>query len=84
MKQFAWCVLTSFALGLVAGVLICGIALDHNPQGEFRDTVTGVIDWPYLLILGACWAVATAVVAFVPVALVSLFLRRQPASRKPA
>ena len=84
MKRLGWCALASVAFGLPVGVTICMIALDHNPQGEFRDTVTGVIDWPYLLSLGACWAAATAVIVFVPVALVSLFFRRRPASGRRA
>lgn len=36
---------SSFLMGIVvgvcAGILVCGMALDHNPQGEFADYETG-------------------------------------------
>ena len=84
MKKLGLCGLASLAVGLIAGLVICGIALDHNPQGVFRITLTGVIDWPYLLALRGAWAAVTAMVAFVPLALVSLFLGRRSHARRSA
>ena len=80
MKRLAWTVLVSVALGLIAGFLICGIALEHNPQGEFRDTFTSVIDWPYLLTLGGLTAMVGAATAIVPVSIAVLLVGRGTAS----
>ncbi len=36
-------------LGVLAGGAIVYIAFQENSQGEFFDTQTGAIDWPYTL-----------------------------------
>lgn len=42
LKIFAWISLVS---GLLCAWLFGVMALDHNPQGEFRDQVTGAMHW---------------------------------------
>jgi hypothetical protein len=56
--------MASVIVGLAVGGAMCAIALDHNPQGEFRNTLSGAIDWPYLLLLGGGWAVPTSLAVF--------------------
>lgn len=63
-------------VGLGVGVIVCGIALDHNPQGEFRDNLTGTIDWLHLLSLGGASAVAAAVAASPVAALIVVGVKR--------
>lgn len=64
------------SVGLAAGVAVCGIALDHHPQGEFRDNLTGMIDWPYLLALGGASAIVAAVAVLPIAAILALAVRR--------
>lgn len=50
--------------GLFASFALWAGFQDNN-QGEFFDTVTGVIDWPYSLLLWLSWfAPIFAVIAF--------------------
>lgn len=76
MGRVGWWVSAVVAIGVAVGVAMCAIALDHNPQGEFRDPATGQIDWPYLIVLGASWAAAVAAALAALVSIVGLAWRR--------
>lgn len=64
IKRLSWCVVASVIVGLAVGGAMCTIALDHNPQGEFRNIDSGAIEWPHLLMLGVVWAAPTAFAVF--------------------
>jgi hypothetical protein len=64
--------MASLVVGLAVGGAMCAIALDHNPQGEFRSIESGAIDWPHLLMLGGVWAVPTALAAFPIIAIIGV------------
>jgi hypothetical protein len=54
-KIFAWMALVS---GLSVAWLFGTVALDHNPQGEFRDPVTGAMQWDAfvpLVVMSFAW-----------------------------
>jgi cytochrome bd-type quinol oxidase subunit 2 len=68
-------IVIGLVLGLIAGAVVCGIALDHNPQGEFADAGNG----RYTDDLYALFGITAAMVA-VPVATLLTvigFLRRR-------
>ncbi|MCW3838058.1 hypothetical protein ACFQ1E_18845 [Sphingomonas canadensis] len=54
--------------GMLAAGVMCAIALDHNPQGEFADPATGAWVTGNLVPLAAIWFG----VVFAPFAAVAL------------
>ena len=53
MATHRWLKISS-VLSLSAAGLLLWIALDHNPQGEFSDPQTGMIDLGHVLVV-FCW-----------------------------
>lgn len=72
--SFGRSLFAGLAIGVLAGILVCTIAVDHNPQGEFADPVTGA----YTANLFRLFGLATALVGVPITALLTLigFLRR--------
>jgi len=66
--------LAGLALGALVAVFVCHVALDHNPQGEFADTVTGVYT-AELYKLFALWTLVTGLVAGLFIALLGYLWR---------
>jgi uncharacterized membrane protein YeaQ/YmgE (transglycosylase-associated protein family) len=74
--SFGRSLLVGLAIGAVAGMLLGAIALDHNPQGEFADPVTGA----YTANLYRLFGITAALVGAPITGLLTLigFLRRAP------
>ena len=72
-------VLIAAALALPVALVVAGVGLraliDNNNQGEAFDTVTGAMDWPYILTIGVTLFVPSFAVAFVAFLLIGLGLR---------
>jgi uncharacterized protein YneF (UPF0154 family) len=66
--------LAGLALGALVAVFICHVALDHNPQGEFADTVTGAYT-AELYKLFAVWTLVTGLAAGLFIALLAYLWR---------
>ena len=49
--------LGGLAVGAMVAVLMCYIALDHNPQGEFADPETGAFTSDLYVLFGVYTAV---------------------------
>lgn len=64
MKVLSWAAGLSGLIGVAFASLAAYAALEHNPQGEFRNLETGVLQWDSLTPLFLTWAIAIAVVAF--------------------
>lgn len=60
VKRYPWVVIVSMGVGLSLGIWMCVVALDHNPQGEFRDLQTGAVHWDSLGPIIAFWGIAGA------------------------
>jgi hypothetical protein len=58
-------IICSSAIGVVFGSTILYIAFQHNPQGEFFDPETGVVNWRYAAWLFVAWFVIASAFAAV-------------------
>ncbi|WP_343519331.1 hypothetical protein [Sphingomonas sp.] len=74
--SFGRSLLVGLMIGGLAGLLLCSIALDHNPQGEFADLVTGAYTANLYRLFGIAAALAGIPVTFL-LTLIG-FLRRAP------
>ena len=85
-------VLILLGIALLFGILYAGYffpgEFQHNSQGEYFDTVTGVVDYPYAIMMFAMGVVfATLIALFAEIVLyqiISFFLdfRRHKIKRK--
>lgn len=53
----------SVAVGAVFASTFLYIGFQHNPQGEFFDPRTGVVDWRYAALLFSVWFIGASIVA---------------------
>jgi hypothetical protein len=63
--SLGWSILIGMMLGLVVAMVICAIALDHNPQGEFADLRTGGFTPDLYRLFGLTGAIVGAPVAII-------------------
>lgn len=72
--SFGGSLIAGLLSGTLAGILLCSVALAHNPQGEFADPATGsyTVDlyWPFGLTVAMVGGPITAVLTLIG------FLRR--------
>jgi hypothetical protein len=66
-------VINGITLGVIVGVSMLYIAVQHNPQGEFYDQDLHMLVWGSSIALFLSWLVPIAVVVFVVESLVLLF-----------
>lgn len=55
MRSKTLLVVVSMAVGALFASFLLFIGFDHNPQGEFFDPQSGVIDWGYSALLFLVW-----------------------------
>ncbi|MBO0739073.1 MAG: hypothetical protein J2P48_21400 [Alphaproteobacteria bacterium] len=67
LKRVAWLAVSA---GIVTGALMLLIAVEHNPQGELIDEVTGAVDFPYALGLHFSWFVVGSIIAGIAISIV--------------
>lgn len=74
MKFKHWTII-SVLLSAIVGGLILSIAIQHNPQGEFINNETGVIEIAHSAKLFAAWFLLVFLMLELP-ALVNLLVKR--------
>lgn len=67
--------LTCVFVALLPALWIGSIALDHNPQGEFADPLTGAFTDNLYIVVGLWWAFF-AILLMVPVTLFYYLVRK--------